>query len=118
MDEKKRTKISKFLSLILRHQPEAVGLTLDENGWVAVDDLIRACASHGRAFTHAELEEVVQTNDKKRFAFDESGRLIRANQGHSVEVEIEFEERTPPAVFITGRRSATSGTFLKKACSK
>lgn len=96
MDEKRRTKISKFLSLILRHQPEAIGLRLEENGWVKVDDLITACAKNGRVFTRPELDEVVETNDKKRFSFDETGKKIRANQGHSLEVEIEFERKTPP----------------------
>lgn len=118
MDEKHRTKISKFLSLILRHQPEEVGLTLGENGWVAVDDLIRACAAHGRTFSRAELEEVVETNDKKRFAFDESGTRIRANQGHSVEVEIEFEERTPPAVLYHGTAQRNVEQILEKGLLK
>lgn len=77
MDEKRRTKISKFLSLILRHQPEAVGLHLEENGWAKVDDLIAAYAKNRRTCTRREFEEVVATNDKKRFSFDKSGKRIR-----------------------------------------
>lgn len=102
MDEKRKTKISKFLSLILRHQPEVVGLTLEENGWIPVEKLIKACADYGKPFTFAELKSVVETNDKKRFAFNEDETKIRANQGHSLEVEIEFEQRTPPEILYHG----------------
>ena len=118
MDEKRRTKISKFLSLILRHAPETVGLTLEANGWVKVDDLIRACAKNGRDFTLSELQEVVETNDKKRFAFDESGRKIRASQGHSVEVEIDFEQKTPPAVLYHGTAEKNVGLILQDGLRK
>ena len=102
MNEKRRTHISKFLSLILRHKPEAVGLTLDSNGWIEVETLLEACARNGNAFSRAELEEVVATNDKKRFAFDENRIKIRANQGHSIKVEIAFEEKKPPEILYHG----------------
>lgn len=118
MDEKRKTKVSRFLSLILRHQPEAVGLKLDENGWARVDDLIAACAAHGREFTRAELREVVETNDKKRFAFDETGAKIRASQGHSVEVEIEFEKQTPPAVLYHGTAERNVGSIFESGLQK
>lgn len=118
MNEKQRTKISKFLSLILRHQPEAVGLTLEENGWVKVADLIDACAKHGRAFTLDELCEVVETNDKKRFSFDASREKIRANQGHSAAVEIEFEQRTPPAVLYHGTAEKNVDSILRTGLEK
>ncbi len=67
MDEKRRTKISRFLSLILRHAPETIGLQLEENGWINIDELLAASARNGRALTRQELEEFVETNDKKRF---------------------------------------------------
>jgi putative RNA 2'-phosphotransferase len=102
MNEKRKTRISKFLSLILRHKPEAVGITLDSNGWVEVEKLLAACARKGNAFSREELEEVVKTNEKKRFAFDENRTKIRANQGHSIDVEIEFEEKTPPEILYHG----------------
>ncbi len=101
MDEKRKKKISKFLSLILRHKPEVVGLNLEENGWIEVEKLIKSCSDNGKNFTIAELREVVETNDKKRFAFDETGKKIRASQGHSVEVEIEFEKKLRPKFCIT-----------------
>jgi putative RNA 2'-phosphotransferase len=106
------------LSLILRHAPENVGLRLEENGWVAVDELLAACGKNGRALTREELEEVVETNDKKRFSFDGSGRKIRANQGHSVEVGIEFERRTPPAVLYHGTAEKNVGSILKNGLQK
>lgn len=102
MNERRRTRISKFLSLILRHKPETVGLTLDANGWIEVEILLEACTRKGNGFTRAELEEVVVTNEKKRFAFDENKSKIRANQGHSVAVEIVFEERKPPEILYHG----------------
>ncbi len=118
MDEKKKKKISKFLSLILRHQPEVVGLMLEENGWVEVDKLIKACADYGKSFTRSELDEVVATNDKQRFAFDETGGKIRANQGHSVEVEIEFEKKTPPEILYHGTAEKNLGLIFEKGLRK
>lgn len=118
MDEKSRTKISKFLSLILRHSPETVGLRLEDNGWVGANELLAACARNGKALTRAELEEVVETNDKKRFSFDASGKRIRANQGHSVAVEIEFEKRTPPAVLYHGTAEKNVQSILEDGLRK
>lgn len=96
MNEKQKKKISKFLSLVLRHKPEVIGISLDEDGWVAVETLRRACAENEREFSKDELKEVVETNDKKRFSFDESGTKIRANQGHSLKIELDLEEQFPP----------------------
>ncbi len=118
MDEKRKTKISKFLSLILRHAPETVGLRLEDNGWVKVEDLIAACAKNGRTFTLSELREVVETNDKKRFAFDESGKRIRASQGHSAAVEIEFEKRKPPAILYHGTAEKNVGLIYQDGLRK
>jgi putative RNA 2'-phosphotransferase len=103
-------KISKYLSKHLRHQPEGLGLTLSPGGWVTVDDLLTACARHRFPITRDELETVVRTSDKQRFAFDPTGTLIRANQGHSVEVDLELDPREPPAVLYhgTGEKSMTS----------
>src|SRR5271156_1118801 len=79
---------SKFLSLILRHQPEAIGLSLDANGWANIDELIALANSKGRPLNRTLLDEVVATNDKKRFIISEDGTRIRANQGHSVAVDL------------------------------
>ena len=118
MDVKRKTKISKFLSLVLRHKPEVIGLKLDENGWAKVADLRRGCADYGKPFTVAELEEVVNTNDKKRFAFNETKTKIRANQGHSLEVEIEFEKRRPPVMLYHGTAEKYLGAIFASGLQK
>jgi putative RNA 2'-phosphotransferase len=102
MNDKERVKISKFLSLVLRHQPEAVGVTLDAAGWVEVSTLLEGCRRAGRAITPEQLDEVVSTNDKKRFEFSPDGLQIRASQGHSVEVELGYEPATPPDTLYHG----------------
>src|ERR1051325_4706374 len=94
--------ISKFLAKHLRHAPEALGLTLQPGGWVSVDDLLAACAQASFAITYDELIECVETNDKQRFSFDDTGDRIRANQGHSVEVDLQLQEQEPPAVLYHG----------------
>jgi len=98
-------KKSKFLSLVLRHEPELLGLTLDEAGWVSVDLLLRACAARGRHISRQDLERIVATNDKKRFALSDDGRRIRANQGHSVEVKLGLEPQPPPEHLFHGTAS-------------
>ena len=118
MDEKRKTRISKFLSLILRHKPETIGLLLDENGWADVEILLKACAGNGNAFTRTELEEVVATNDKKRFAFDETKTKIRASQGHSIAVEIGFEEKIPPKVLYHGTAEKNVKAIFKNGLQK
>jgi putative RNA 2'-phosphotransferase len=95
-------RVSKRLSYVLRHRPESVGLRLDEAGWVGVDDLLAALASGGLPLSHDELDVVVATNDKRRFAYDPSGRRIRASQGHSVPVDLGYAPSRPPGVLFHG----------------
>jgi putative RNA 2'-phosphotransferase len=102
MDDRTLVKRSRFLSLVLRHKPEAVGLALGDGGWVDVAALLAALKAHGRGMTRAELDAVVAGNDKQRFAFSEDGRRIRANQGHSVEVDLHLEAAQPPEVLWHG----------------
>jgi putative RNA 2'-phosphotransferase len=96
MDDKRLVKISKYLSKHLRHQPERLGLTLEPGGWVAVEQLLAACAQQQFPISREELDEVVARNNKQRFAFDPTGRLIRANQGHSIAVDLQLEPALPP----------------------
>jgi putative RNA 2'-phosphotransferase len=93
---------SKFLSLILRHEPERVGLKLDSAGWVSVNELLEAVNRHGISLSIDELKDVVATNDKKRFAFSEDGLKIRASQGHSIDVELEYSPEVPPEFLYHG----------------
>jgi putative RNA 2'-phosphotransferase len=86
---------SKFLSLVLRHQPDAIDLTLDDGGWADIDELIRLAQGH-RSLTRALIEQVVEENSKQRFAISEDGRRIRANQGHSIGVELGLQPLAPP----------------------
>jgi putative RNA 2'-phosphotransferase len=102
MDQKQRVRASKFLSKHLRHEPEALGLSLEEGGWVPIDALLAGCARAGFRLTRKDLAEIVATSDKQRFAIDETGESIRANQGHSVEVDLRFDPTTPPAVLFHG----------------
>jgi putative RNA 2'-phosphotransferase len=95
-------KASKFLSLVLRHRPERIGLALDHEGWADVDDLIKRASAAGIALTREVVLQVAATSDKQRFALDAAGRRIRANQGHSVEVDLGLEPREPPPVLFHG----------------
>lgn len=96
------TTVSKYLAKYLRHAPHELGLTLRPGGWVPVDDLLAAAERQGFPITYDELIECVETNEKRRFLFDETGDLIRANQGHSVEVDLQLEECAPPEVLYHG----------------
>ena len=100
---------SKFLSLILRHQPETIGLSLDANGRADIDELLRLSAAHGRPLTRALLDEVIATNDKQRFVLSEDGTKIRANQGHSIFVDLGLTPVAPPPVLFHG----TATRFLE-----
>jgi putative RNA 2'-phosphotransferase len=115
-----RIRISKFLSLVLRHQPETIGLVLDPEGWANVEELLQKTGAQGVPLTHELLREVVEMNDKQRFRFSEDGRSIRANQGHSVDVDLKLDRKEPPAMLFHGtadrflasirERGLTSGT--------
>jgi putative RNA 2'-phosphotransferase len=102
LDDKRLVKVSRYLSKHLRHQPERLGLALEPGGWVRVDTLLAALEAQRFAVTEAELREVVERNDKQRFSFDDSGERIRANQGHSVTVDLGLEPAEPPAVLFHG----------------
>jgi putative RNA 2'-phosphotransferase len=102
MTSKDTTRLSKFLSLVLRHKPDEIGVTLDPAGWIGVDELLVAVGRHGQKMTREMLDHVVVTNDKKRFEFSDDGLRIRASQGHSVEVELGYAPATPPDVLYHG----------------
>jgi putative RNA 2'-phosphotransferase len=118
LDERRTVKISKYLSKHLRHQPEQLGLELAPGGWVSIAELLEACVRSQFPITPEELKEVVSTNDKQRFSFDETGTLIRANQGHSVEVDLQLEAKIPPEVLFHGTGRGSVEAILQSGLKK
>lgn len=96
------TRQSKFLSLVLRHKPQLVDITLDQHGWVAVAELLDALSRHGRGLSFEKLVYVVETNDKRRFSFNEDRTRIRASQGHSVNIDLDYKPLAPPSRLYHG----------------
>lgn len=95
-------KISKYLSYHLRHHPEEIGLELEPGGWVAVEALLAAAQAHQFPLTRSELDLVVETSNKQRFSFDSTGTRIRANQGHSIPIDLQLEPSCPPDILYHG----------------
>jgi putative RNA 2'-phosphotransferase len=110
---KELAKQSKFLSLVLRHQPEVIGLTLDQHGWADVEELLQKLSDHGRAISCERLQQIVEQNDKKRFAFSEDGLQIRASQGHSIEVDLALPPTEPPEMLFHGTASHSLESIRK-----
>ena len=111
MQNKDKTKkISKFLSLVLRHKPEVIGINLDENGWVKVDELISKMNDYGKKIDKKTLAMVVANNDKKRFSFNSNKTKIRASQGHSINIDLAYQASKPPEILYhgTGQKSVSS----------
>lgn len=102
MDDKAKVRFSKFLSFALRHKPAEVGITLDEAGWTGVPEVLAAADRKGHRMTLDDLVEVVRDNDKRRFALNEDRTRIRANQGHSVQVELGYSVTEPPEFLFHG----------------
>ncbi len=94
--------ISRYMSLILRHKPDVIGISLDEHGWANVNELINGIAKNNAGFNMESLEEIVRTDSKQRYSFNDDKTLIRANQGHSIPVDIELEEKEPPEYLYHG----------------
>ena len=107
--DRKLVKVSKFLSLVLRHQPERIGVSLDEAGWARVSELVKCAHRAGMSLSEAVIAEVVQKNDKRRFTLSEDGSRIRANQGHSLSVDLGLDPIEPPDFLYHG----TATGFLR-----
>ncbi len=118
MTEKDKKHISKFISLVLRHQPQLAGLTPDENGWVEVAALINGAARKQVYFNVEQLEDIVATNDKQRFSFDNDKRRIRASQGHSIEVELQLAPQQPPDLLYHGTVEKFMDSIKEKGLQK
>ena len=119
MNEQQKKKISKFLSLVLRHAPETIGLELDKQGWAQTSDLITKCKNKFGELNLEKVKEVVQTNDKQRFALNEDFTMIRANQGHSLKsVDIALEPKKPPYTLYHGTASKNVESILTNGIDK
>ncbi|WP_009630555.1 RNA 2'-phosphotransferase [Synechocystis sp. PCC 7509] len=118
MNGSQLVKISRYLSKHLRHQPDRLGIELLPGGWVSIDQLLTACEKNSFPISRLQLEEVVATNDKQRFAFDSTGTLIRANQGHSVEVDLQLEPVIPPEVLYHGTGESAIAQIMQTGLSK
>lgn len=118
LEQKRLVKLSKYLARHLRHQPETIGLTLEPGGWVAVDALLVAARRHSVELSRADLDEIVARNDKRRFSFDETGQRIRANQGHSIAVDLQLAPATPPDTLYHGTSKTTLGPILREGLRK
>lgn len=118
LSENRLILISKYLSYHLRHHPEKLGLKLASGGWVPVRELLAACQQKSFTLDLHELQEVVARNDKKRFSFDSTGTLIRANQGHSVNVDLQLQEQTPPEVLYHGTGKQFISSILNQGLCK
>lgn len=117
-NEKYLTQISKFLSLVLRHKPETIGIQLDTSGWADVSDLLEKANNHGVKFDKATLHLVVETNSKKRFAFNETQDKIRASQGHSVNVDLGYQNHQPPEILYHGTKESAVESILETGIEK
>lgn len=111
---KELTRTSKFLSYVLRHNPSSIGLRLDAAGWAEVDLLIACAAQQGKTLTRAMIMKVVATNDKQRFGLRENGRYIRANQGHSIQVDLGLEAAEPPNLLYHGTATRFLTAILRE----
>lgn len=97
MTNKEQNNLSRYIALILRHRPDVIGITLDEHGWANVSDLLS-----GIEITMEMLEKIVEEDSKQRYSFNQDKTLIRANQGHSVKVDVELKECIPPDILYHG----------------
>ncbi|MCB0835569.1 MAG: RNA 2'-phosphotransferase [Bacteroidetes bacterium] len=102
LTKQEEKKIGKFLSLVLRHKPEVIGVELDENGWTDIETLMVKLAAKGKAISRDDLQQIVVNNNKKRYAISEDGKRIRARQGHSIKVDLGYEPVTPPEFLFHG----------------
>lgn len=118
ISEKQQTHISKFLSLVLRHKPETIGIQLDQNGWIDVYQLIDKSNKYGIEFDRETLNHIVATNSKKRFAFNDKFDKIRASQGHSVEIELGYKNQRPPKILFHGTSEKSVQSILDKGLEK
>ncbi len=118
IDNRLHTKLSKFLSLVLRHKPETIGVSLSEKGWVDTKTLIQKMNEYGKQIDFETLSIIVETNNKKRFGFNENKSKIRANQGHSLNIDLGYTQKTPPDILYHGTARRNTDNIFKIGLEK
>lgn len=117
-DNMETTKLSRFISLILRHNPMAIGIKLDANGWANTNELLKGMQDKGNKIDMALLEHIVDTDEKGRYSFNQDKTKIRANQGHSIKVDVQLKEVKPPSVLYHGTAEKSRDAILSKGILK
>lgn len=118
MNNEQNTMISKFLSLVLRHSPEKLGITLDKHGYADIETLIREMNKRGLSVDKKTIDEIVYSDNKERYGYNDTKTKIRANQGHSIKVDLNLTPKTPPRILYHGTAKRFMGDILKKGISK
>ena len=116
--DKQKQSLSKFLSFVLRHEPQSIGLALDGAGWAAVDELLAKATAAGKPLTRALLHDIVESSDKQRFSLSADGSRIRANQGHSIDVALGLPPLAPPPVLLHGTATRFLDAILQRGLDK
>lgn len=118
MNKNKLIDLSRFLSYVLRHKPEAIGLNMESDGWVRVEELLAKMSVNGKDITLDVLEIIVQQDDKQRYSFNSDKTLIRANQGHSIEIDLNLEPVDPPKYLYHGTTGRNLESIRKSGLLK
>jgi putative RNA 2'-phosphotransferase len=118
ISDKQQIHISKFLSLVLRHQPKTIGIQIDQNGWADITVLLEKASKHGIRLDRETLNHIVATNSKKRFAFNDTLDKIRASQGHSLEIELGYTNQEPPEILYHGTGGKSVQSILNAGLEK
>lgn len=113
MIEQEKKRIGKFLSLVLRHEPQKIGIELDEQGWANTKELIEKCKKKRYHFSMDDLIEIVETNDKQRYSFNEKRNKIRANQGHSINIDLALQPISPPDFLYHGTATRSLDSIME-----
>ncbi|MFK7810789.1 MAG: RNA 2'-phosphotransferase [Saprospiraceae bacterium] len=117
-NENKNYKLGKFLSYILRHQPQKINIQLDKQGWTSIPTLLKQMNAHGKKIDRQTLDQIVADNDKKRYSIDFEKDLIRANQGHSVPIDLGYQPKEPPQFLYHGTADRFLNSILKEGLIK
>jgi putative RNA 2'-phosphotransferase len=118
LSKEQTTKISRALSYVLRHNPSSINLQVDKNGWASVKDLLSKLKVNGTTISYDVLKYIVETNNKKRFRLNEDFSMIRASQGHSIEIDLNYMEKVPPAILYYGTAEKDLTAILQTGLQK